>query len=370
MANMSNVTIAIAGGRTGGHLFPALAVAKSLIEMNKDINLYMIGTADGVESKIVPDAGYRFYAVPAIPLRRNLSIKNLAIPFVLAAGAIKSFQIFRKTKTSAVFATGGFICVPVLIAALLGRVSIFMQEQNSYPGLTTRLFAKYAKSIFAAYPAVKEYLHPDSKVVQTGNPLRPGFEIGDRNETVNFFGLDPDRKTLLIFGGSQGAEAINRLIADSLERFSQRKDIQIVWQTGNSEFNQYKQRFEDSGASGVVFPFIVRMDLAYACADLVISRAGAMTLAELAAAGKPAILIPYPHAAEDHQKYNAKLVADKKAAVLIRQEDMVESDLIGKALDLLGDAEKLTAMAESSRKLYTPGASDAIARAILSEVNK
>ncbi|MFH1892901.1 MAG: undecaprenyldiphospho-muramoylpentapeptide beta-N-acetylglucosaminyltransferase [Candidatus Zixiibacteriota bacterium] len=365
---MDEITIAIAGGRTGGHLFPALAVAESLKTMSKDVNLFWIGTKDGMEARVVPEADYPFFSISAIPLRRNMSIKNLAIPFVLARGTLQSLRLLRKTHARAVFATGSFVCVPVLLAARLARTKILLQEQNSYPGLTTRLFARHAVAVFVAYRAVKDFMHPDTNVVETGNPLRPGFEIGSRDKGVELFQLNPSMRTLLIFGGSQGAEAINLLVMDNLERLAEQEDVQLVWQTGQGMFQECQDRFDESRARGVVLPFIDRMDLAYACADLVICRSGAMTLAELASAGKPAILVPYPYAAESHQEYNANLVSENGAAIVMKQKDIAEDDLVGKALNLMRDVKTLERMSESSRKLHTPNASDAIARAILLEV--
>ena len=367
---MSDITIAIAAGRTGGHLFPALAVAESLMKLDKNLKLYVIGTADGIESRIAPGSGYEFHSINAIPLRRSMSIRNLAIPFVLAVGTWQSYMLLRKKKTSAVLATGGFLCVPVLIAALLTKVKVFMQEQNSYPGLTTRLFARRADTVFAAYSVVKDYLHPDSNIVRAGNPLRPGFDLGDVDDAVRHFGLDRDKKTLFIFGGSQGAEAINRYIADNLDRLKDKTDLQLIWQTGRTTYDEFRNRFEESGMPGVAIPFIERMDLAYACADLVISRAGAMTLAELAAAGKPAILVPYPFAAESHQEFNARSVENEGAAILVKQANLAEADMIGMALNLIENDLTLKRMAESSRKLHSPGASETIAQIILSETGK
>ena len=365
---MSDFSIAIAGGRTGGHLYPALAVARSLKTMRSDLNVYMIGTSDGMEARIVPESGFEFHAVSAVPLRRSLHPKNLAIPFVLALGTLQSYMLLKRTKAAMLLSTGGFPCVPVLIAARIAGVRIFLQEQNSYPGLTTRLFARKAETVFAAYQSIEDFLHPDAKVVQTGNPLRPGFEVGDRDEGVTCFGLDESRKTLLVFGGSQGAQALNRLISDNLDRIAARDDLQLIWQTGIADYDDCSDRFRQSGVAGVVLPFIDRMDLAYACADLTISRSGALTLAELAAAGKPAILVPYPFAAENHQVYNARLVEKKGAAILVRQDLIEESDPIGIAFKLLSDDRELSRMAANSQKLHRPGASDIIAGALLAEV--
>jgi len=364
-----DTSIAIAGGRTGGHLFPAIAVAESLKRMKQQLRLYMIGTSDGMEATIAPKAGLEFHSVSAIPLRRSLTLRNLAIPLVLARGVLQSMRLLKKKKTSAVFATGGFVCVPVLMAARIRRIRFYLQEQNSYPGLTTRLFARKAEAVFAAYKDVGDYLHPDSNVIATGNPLRTAFKVARREEGISYFDLDSDMKTLLIFGGSQGAEAINNYVAANLGRIKDAGDIQLVWQTGTANCDKYKRLLESSGVDGNVQPFIDRMDLAYASADLVISRAGAMTLAELAATGKPAILIPYPFAAENHQEYNADLVARKGAAWMILQKDIEESDLLGKAIDLIKDDNLLSSLAEKAGRLHSAGAADAIASKMLEGIS-
>jgi UDP-N-acetylglucosamine--N-acetylmuramyl-(pentapeptide) pyrophosphoryl-undecaprenol N-acetylglucosamine transferase len=367
---MGKLAICIAGGRTGGHLFPALAVAESLREMRRDIELYMIGTSDGIEARVAPEYGLKFLSVAAIPFRRSLNLRNFAIPFVLAAGTIQSYAILKRMHTSLVFATGGFPCVPVLAAARVAGTRIFLQEQNSYPGLTTRLFARHAEAVFAAYQGVADFLHPEAKVVPTGNPLRSEFEGATRDDGLSSFGLESDMRTLLVFGGSQGAVALNELISGNLSRFASANNVQLIWQTGSEQYEKCREAFETSKARGTVLPFIDRMNLAYACADLVICRSGALTLAELAAAGKPSILVPYPFAAESHQEYNAELVAGKGAAISVKQTAMAASDLVGMAIELVNDQERLDEMANASRKLHRPGAAEVIAGSLISEIER
>jgi len=368
LTNGSNGAIAIVGGRTGGHLFPALAVAESIKKMNDKLNIYWIGTADGMEARIVPELGFEFYSIPAVPFRRSAMLKNVVLPFILTAGTIKALSLLRKHKTRTVFATGGFVCVPVLTAASIGRIPIYMQEQNSFPGLTTRLFAKKAKRLFAEYDSVGEYLDPAAEIVQTGNPLRPGFEVTSREDGLAHFGLDNERRTLFVFGGSQGAEAINEQMDASLESLSSRDDIQVIWQTGKLPYDKYVEKFKYSGVHGTIRPFIARMELAYAACDLAICRSGAMTLAELAAAGKPAILVPYPFAAENHQEFNADAVGKAGAAITILQKNLGEGTLVKRALELLSNEKQLSRMSDSAHSLHRPGAADTIAKTIISEV--
>ena len=368
MTSESNGSIAIVGGRTGGHLFPALAVAESIKKMNDRLDIYWIGTADGMEARIVPESGFEFHAIPAAPFSRSAMLKNLVLPFVLSAGTIRALSLLRRHKTRTVFATGGFVCVPALAAASLRRMPIYMQEQNSFPGLTTRLFAKRARRLFAAYDSVGEYLDPGVEIVQTGNPLRPGFEVASRDDGVAHFGLDAHRKTLLVFGGSQGAEAINEQMDVSLERLASRDDIQVIWQTGKLPFDKYVERFESSGVHGTILPFIAKMELAYAACDLAVCRAGAMTLAELSAAGKPSLLVPYPFAAENHQEFNAKSFEKAGAAIMILQKNLNDNPIVDRALDLLSNEKQLLKMSDAARGLHKPGAADTIAEAIISEV--
>lgn len=369
MEDSIDMSIAVAGGKTGGHFFPALAVAQTLRRLESRVKVYMIGSKHGMDSRLAPEAGFDYYSIPAIPLKRGLSARNLAIPFVLAYGAACAILLFKRTRTKAVFATGGFICVPVLIAARLTGIKTFLQEQNSFPGITTKLFAKRANAVFAAHSEVSQRLHPRSNVVCTGNPLRPGFEIGSRSEGVKYFGLDPSAKTIFVLGGSQGAEAINSYIASNLERLRSANGVQLLWQTGRGSMDKYSQAFRNSRVPGTVLPFIDRMDLAYACADVAICRAGAMTLAELAAAGTPSVLIPYPYATENHQEYNAKVVAEKGAAIVVRQNEMVTSDALGKALSLTADENTRKAMSDKARSLHTPDAAENIASSILKGIS-
>ncbi len=361
-------SIAIVGGRTGGHLFPALAVAESIRRMDDTFHIYWIGTEDGMEARIAPKSGFEFYPIPAAPFRRSLSLRNLSLPFILSAGTLKALMLLRSKKTRAVFATGGFVCVPALSAATICRRQIYMQEQNSFPGLTTRLFAKRSRKLFAAYDSVGEYLDPSVTIEHVGNPLRPGFELASRSDGITHFELDRDCKTLLVFGGSQGAEAINEQMDVSLKSLASRDDIQVIWQTGKVPFAKYRDRFESSGVKGTIRPFISSMELAYAACDLAVCRAGAMTLAELAATGKPAILIPYPFAAENHQEFNAQAVEKAGAGMMILQKNLGDGTLVDKAIELLDDHARLDRMSKSARSLHKPGAAETIAELLLTEV--
>lgn len=336
--------------------------------MDEKLHIYWIGTTDGMEARVAPKSGFEFHPIPAAPFRRSLSLRNLALPFILSVGTLKALMVLRSMKTRAVFATGGFVCVPALAAATIIRLPIYMQEQNSFPGLTTRLFAKRARKLFAAYDSVGEYLDPAVTIEHVGNPLRPGFELASRNDGIAHFELERSRKTLLVFGGSQGAEAINEQMDANLGALANRDDIQVIWQTGKLPFAKYKDRFESSGVKGTIRPFISSMELAYAACDLAVCRAGAMTLAELAAAGKPAILIPYPFAAENHQEFNAQTVEKADAGIMILQKNLGDGTLVEKAIELLDDHARLDRMSKSARSLHKPGAADAIAEALLSEV--
>jgi len=336
--------------------------------MKGDLRVFFIGTGDGMEATLVPEKGYDFYSVPSTPLRRSFDLRNLLIPFILLAGVIKSVAILKKNHVSAVLATGGFVCVPVLYAARLIGLKTFMQEQNSYPGITTKLFARRTETLFTSYPGVERYLKGEVTIEQTGNPLRSGFGAGNRIEAMEYFNLDNSKKTILVFGGSQGAKAINDQIAAECLAVKAQDNVQLLWQTGKTDLEKYRTLFDRHELPGRVLPFVERMDLAYAAADIVVCRSGALTLSELAACGKPSIQVPYPFAAENHQEFNARVFEGAGAAVMILQTQLKDRKLFGSALKLLGDEAWLKRMSHAAAKLHSEGASDRIAARIIAEV--
>jgi len=360
--------LAIAGGGTGGHIFPALAIAAQLKKTMPEIELLYLGMKGGLEEKLASTAELPFHPIPARPLRRSLSPANLLIPFTLWKGKRTAAGILNRHGVDALLGTGGYVSVPALYGARRRGAKIFLQEQNSYPGLATRLFARHAQVVFLAYSRAQKFLPSIARVMSVGNPLRQNFALASRAEGLNFFGLDCARKTLLIFGGAQGAEALNRKVRDSLPRLRQLGHLQIIWQAGRANFAHYQQIFQTSGVAGRILEFIDRMELALAAADLAFCRAGALSLSELAVCGLPAVLVPYPHAAEDHQYHNARAFEERGAAVVIRQSELDRFDLPEFVEQLFADEQRLKKMSEAAKTLGDAQASQKIADKIIAEM--
>jgi UDP-N-acetylglucosamine--N-acetylmuramyl-(pentapeptide) pyrophosphoryl-undecaprenol N-acetylglucosamine transferase len=357
--------LAVAGGGTGGHIFPALAIAMELQRLMPEIGIKYLGKKDSLEEKLVANHDWQFIPIPARPLKRKLSLSNLLIPFTLMSGSRLTKAIIKNHRIDGLLGTGGYVSVPALMGARKARVKIFLQEQNSFPGIATRLFAKHADLCFLSYPQAGKYLASESKFFEVGNPLRPGFAIAKQDEGLKFFGLRQDKKTLLIFGGSQGAEALNQKVKSSLGDFGKDGRIQLIWQAGKYNFDFYKSAFEQSGISGVILEFIDRMEMAYAAADLAFCRSGALSLSELAAVGLPSLLIPYPYAAEDHQYHNARVYDEAGAARVIRQTELGQFNLYEYVSGLFSDPERLKKMSEAAGSLADPDASRKIAEKII-----
>jgi UDP-N-acetylglucosamine--N-acetylmuramyl-(pentapeptide) pyrophosphoryl-undecaprenol N-acetylglucosamine transferase len=365
LRNEESKNFALAGGGTGGHIFPALAIAAELKRIMPEIKITYLGKKSSLEEKLASRYGWDFSPIPARPLRRKLSPANLLIPFTVMRGSSMTRAILKRNGIGGLLGTGGYVSVPALRGARKAGAKIFLQEQNSYPGLATRLFARYADAVFLAYDNAKKYLSAQANITNIGNPLRPDFSMVSKQEGQKFFGLSRDKKTLLIFGGSQGALALNRKVKDNLDIFKRAGNIQLIWQVGEYKFEVYKQAFEDSGIDGVVLKFIDRMEMAYAAADLAFCRSGALSLAELAACGLPSILVPYPYAAEDHQYHNARVFEESGAAIVVRQSELEDFDLAGYVSGLCVDEEKLEEMSSAASAMADLKASEKIANKII-----
>ena len=322
----------ISGGGTGGHIYPAVAIANELKAQYPDAEFLFVGAQDKMEMQKVPQAGYPIEGLWIAGLQRKLTLQNAFFPVKLASSLLKSFRIVKKFKPDVVIGTGGFASGAVLkVASMLGIPTV-IQEQNSYPGITNKLLAKKANKICVAYENLERFF-PKEKMMLTGNPVREDLiEVGSKKEeAVSYFKLDASKKTLLVLGGSLGARRINQLIEKELD-FLLSKNIQILWQCGKLYLKDYEKY--NSKGNVQVTAFIDRMDLVYAAADVVISRSGASSVSELCIIGKPTIFIPSPNVAEDHQTKNAKAIVDKNGALLIKESDLdfhietVFSDLI------------------------------------------
>ena len=354
--------VIISGGGTGGHIFPAIAIANALKAIDSKAEILFVGAEGRMEMEKVPAAGYKIEGLWISGLQRRFTLDNLSFPFKVISSLMRSKKIIRSFRPDVAVGTGGFASGPLLRAAAGMKVPTLIQEQNSFPGITNKLLSKKVNRICVAYDGMDRYF-PKEKIIVTGNPVRRDILslAGKREEATKFFGLDPSRRTLLVIGGSLGARTINESIAGCFELFV-KSGMQIIWQTGKS----YTPTFANwGGREGVsVAPFIVRMDLAYAAADMVVSRAGAISLSELAIAGKPCILVPSPNVAEDHQTQNAMALVKKDAALLVRDAE-AKQKLGPEIISLMNDLVKQKKLTENIATLAYPDAAEVIAREVI-----
>ena len=317
---MKNLKFILSGGGTGGHIYPAIAIANELKSRFPDAEFLFVGAQDKMEMQKVPQAGYAIKGLWIAGLQRRLTFDNALFPIKLVSSLLKSRAIIRKFKPDVVIGTGGFASGPLLQAAAMAGIPTVIQEQNSYPGITNKLLAKKARKICVAYDNLESFF-PKEKMILTGNPIRQDLIAIDskREEAIRYFNLDANKKTLLVLGGSLGARRINQLIANEIAAFSD-QNIQVIWQCGKLYFEDYKHFSENKNIQ--VLSFIDRMDLVYAAADVVISRAGASSVSELCVVGKPVIFIPSPNVSEDHQTKNAQAILDKKGGLMIKESEL------------------------------------------------
>ncbi len=366
--------ILISGGGTGGHVFPAIAIADALRKSAPGCEILFVGALGKMEMEKVPQAGYPIEGLWISGFQRSLSPKNLAFPFKLLSSMMKAGRIISKFKPDAVVGVGGFASGPTLKVAANRRIPVVIQEQNSFPGITNKLLAKHADRICVAYEGLERWF-PAEKIIKTGNPVRENvIDIkGKIEEAREYFGLEKGKPVVLIVGGSQGARSINESIEIHLKLMAE-LGLQIIWQTGklfteNAKIAISATIAEDRRKDFHVHEFITRMDLAYAAADLVISRAGAIAISELCAVGKPCILIPLPTAAEDHQTKNAQALAGKDAAVLLPDKD-ARVQLGGIMTELIENEQKRNLLAENIKTLAVYGSAQKIADEILSLIKR
>jgi UDP-N-acetylglucosamine--N-acetylmuramyl-(pentapeptide) pyrophosphoryl-undecaprenol N-acetylglucosamine transferase len=330
--------IIISGGGTGGHIFPAIAIANALKEKCSGlVEILFVGAEGRMEMEKVPAAGYKIEALWISGLQRKLTVKNLSFPFKVISSLIKANKIMKSFKPDAVVGTGGYASGPMLRVASNAGVPTLIQEQNSYPGITNKILSKKVDRICVAYEGMQHYF-PASKIILTGNPVRQDILKldGKKARALEFFNLHADKKTVLVIGGSLGARTINESIATKLNVFSE-NNIQLIWQTGKGFINQANEVVAPYEAKGIrVSEFISKMDYAYAAADVVISRAGASSVSELCLVKKACILVPSPNVAEDHQTKNAMALVNHQAALLVKDSE-AKNELVEKTIALLSD---------------------------------
>ncbi len=353
---MDNYRFILSGGGTGGHIYPAIAIANELKRRHPKAEFLFVGANDRMEMEKVPNAGYKIEGLWITGIQRKLTLQNLLFPFKLISSLIKANAIVKKFKPDVVIGTGGFASGPLLKRASALGVACLLQEQNSYAGITNKLLAKKAKKICVAYDNMEQFF-PKEKIVKTGNPVRSDLvEMKvDKTEALSFFGLALSKPTLLVLGGSLGARRINQLVEKEIN-FFEALGIQVIWQCGKLYYEEYKKY---KSTTVKVFDFLNRMDFTYTAADMVISRAGAGSVSELCIVGKPVIYIPSPNVAEDHQTKNAKALAGKKAAILIKESDL-EHQFESVFSDLFKDKEQQKILGNNAKKLAMPNATVAI----------
>lgn len=335
---MTTARIIIAGGGTGGHLFPAIAIADRVSELLKDkmaIEITLVGTKRGLEYRMKDELGHPLKTINMRGIVRGFTLFNLLVPFVVLIALMQSARLISRLRPDIVIGTGGYVCWPVLKMAGWKGIRTLLQEQNSYPGVATRQLAAGAAKIYLGFEKAKEFLKTRAEIIVTGNPVRKSIAAGDRARALETFGLSPQRKTILILGGSQGARSINNAILASLDRNKLNQGYQLLWQTGRRDHKEVEEKAAEKVSNCALFPFARQMDLVYAAADLVIARAGALSLAEITACRLPAILIPYPHAAGDHQKKNAEDYVARGMAKMIEEKDLAGVDLTAQAIGLM-----------------------------------
>jgi UDP-N-acetylglucosamine--N-acetylmuramyl-(pentapeptide) pyrophosphoryl-undecaprenol N-acetylglucosamine transferase len=369
-ADLPPLKFIISGGGTGGHIFPAIAIANALKARMPDSEFLFIGAEGRMEMEKVPAAGYKIEGLWISGLQRNLSWSNLSFPFKVISSLSRAKKILRKFQPDAVIGTGGYASGPMLRVASNAGIPTLIQEQNSFPGITNKILSKKVSRICVAYDGMEKYF-PKEKVVFTGNPVRQDILNleGKRPRGQEMFGLNPDKTTLLVVGGSLGAKAINESLETGLNKLAE-KNIQVIWQTGKPFFPRAEAAAKLFSGKGIVATeFISKMDYGYAAADIVISRAGAGAVSELCLVKKPCILVPLPTAAEDHQTKNAMSLVNHQAAILVKDSD-AKDELVQKAIELSEDFQLRTKLENNIAGLAVKNSADLIAGEIISLVNK
>lgn len=360
--------VAFAGGGTGGHVYPGVTIARALQEKDPGVEVLFVGTRRGLEADVIPREGFRLAAIEVAGFHRRLSVDTLLTAFRACKGFAQSWAILRRERPDVVVGTGGYVSGPVVLAAWMLGIPTLVHEQNALPGITTRVLSRIARAVAVTYEESVRYLARRAQVVVTGNPVRKSILTAERREGARVMGLDAGRPTLLVFGGSQGARAINEAMVGALPGLlARRHELQVIYQTGRRDHAWVVGELEAKGVARksiprlVVEPYLYQMDMAMACADLVVSRAGAISIAEITARGLPAVLIPLPGAAEGHQERNARALEAAGAAVVVLQKDL-SGEVLRDAIEaLLDDRDRLERMSQSSRGLGKPGAADALA---------
>ncbi|MDA8236155.1 MAG: undecaprenyldiphospho-muramoylpentapeptide beta-N-acetylglucosaminyltransferase [Clostridia bacterium] len=356
----------VTGGGTGGHIYPALAIARGFQQRHEGAEILYVGTNRGLEADIVPKAGYAFRTVTVEGLERKLSLKLLTSGLKAVQGLLDTRRILQVFRPQAVVGTGGYVCGPVVLMAALQGIPCLIHEQNAYPGITNKMLARFVNQVALTFGESAKYFPPRAPVKLTGLPIRPEVLAAEKEKGRANLGLDKDKFLVLVTGGSRGARSINKAMVEVHKWFAGRPEVQILHITGQSGYEDTLVQLEKEGitltpkGNSIIKPYLYNMEDALAAADLIICRAGATTLAEVTARGIPAVLIPYPYAAENHQEHNARSLENHGAAIVILDKDLMGYSLLQTLEALLDAPPRLQAMAVNSLKLGKPAALDEI----------
>ncbi len=364
------IKIIISGGGTGGHVFPAISIANELKRMDGNIEILFVGALGRMEMERVPAAGYNIEGLPVRGFQRKQIYKNIMVLYYLMVSMIMAGRIIRKFRPDVVVGVGGYASGPVVRIASMKGIPVLIQEQNSYAGVTNRLLAKRADRICVAYEGMESYF-PSGKLIITGNPVRQEIAdiSGKREEALSWFGIEGNKKVILVLGGSLGAASLNNGVSRNIEKFRE-NGIALIWQTGPRGFANSLELLNKTGSKDIyVYEFISRMDLAYAISDVVISRAGAGTISELAVTGKASILVPSPNVAEDHQTRNAMSLVNRNAALLVKDHEC-DIKLVPLAISLAGDPERRAGLEKNISMMAIPDSAARIALEVMNMVRK
>ncbi len=354
----------ISGGGTGGHIFPAISIANKFVERHPDAEILFVGAKGRMEMTRVPEAGYKIIGLWISGLQRKLTWSNLLFPFKLLSSYFTAGKIVKRFKPNAVVGTGGYASGPIMLAATRNKIPALIQEQNSYAGLTNKQLANKVQRVCVAYNGMEKYF-PEDKLIFTGNPVRKDIldTESKRDRSIVHFGFSPNKRTLLVLGGSLGSKTINESILLGIDKLID-SEVQVIWQTGKIYFENIKTQVKGKDLKRIrINDFLNQMDLAYAAADVVISRSGALAISELCLSKRPSILVPSPNVAEDHQTKNAVALVDIDAAVLVRDTD-ARGILVDEALKLIFDLQRCETLSQNIVSLAKPNATDEIVNEI------
>ena len=363
-ASAGAIRVLIAAGGTGGHLYPGIAIAEEWMRMHPDSRVVFVGTTRGPERKAVPAAGFELRTIAARGLPRRPGPGWFTAAYGLAKALVQSFRLIVELKPHVVVGTGGYVSAPAVLIARLFGIPVVLQEQNSIPGATNRWLNLVADEVHISFLESRGYFRRKNNLRVSGNPIRRSLLLQDKGSAYEMFDLDPEKRTIFVFGGSRGAASINRATEGALPLLRNLGRIQMIWQTGSEDYEGIRKRIEPAPIPVRLFPYLEAIEKAYAIADIAVCRAGAMTIAELTACGVAAILVPYPHATRDHQTHNARGLLDRDAALVIADHELTPETLTARIESLVRDEARLRRLARNARAFARVDAAQRIARSM------